>query len=117
MKADLALDVRDVRTASAVLLGVAAVLPLLPGHEQVVCPLRALTGVPCPLCGMTTSVTNTVRLDVGEALAATPAGVAATLAAIAILVVRPRRLAIPAVLVPLALLAMWAWQLQRFAIL
>jgi hypothetical protein len=113
----IALDVHDVRTASVVLLGAAVAVPFLPEHDAVGCPLRAVTGIPCPLCGMTTSVTNTVRLDLVDALAASPAGVAAVVAAVAILTLRPRRLAVPAVIVPLVLVAMWVWQLVRFSVI
>ena len=36
------------------------------------CPLRALTGVPCPLCGMTTAATRLAAGDLHGALAANP---------------------------------------------
>ena len=36
------------------------------------CPLRTLTGIPCPLCGMTTGATALVSGDLGAALAANP---------------------------------------------
>jgi hypothetical protein len=36
------------------------------------CPLRALTGIPCPLCGMTTAATGLASGDLGAALAANP---------------------------------------------
>jgi len=36
------------------------------------CPLRMLTGVPCPLCGMTTAATGLASGDLGVALAANP---------------------------------------------
>ena len=36
------------------------------------CPLRTLTGIPCPLCGMTTAATGLAAGDVGAALAANP---------------------------------------------
>jgi hypothetical protein len=36
------------------------------------CPLRTLTGVPCPLCGMTTAATSLASGDPGAALAANP---------------------------------------------
>jgi hypothetical protein len=36
------------------------------------CPLRALTGVPCPVCGMTTAATRLAAGDLGAALAANP---------------------------------------------
>jgi hypothetical protein len=36
------------------------------------CPLRLLTGVPCPLCGMTTAATGLASGDLAAALAANP---------------------------------------------
>jgi hypothetical protein len=36
------------------------------------CPLRTLTGIPCPLCGMTTAATGLVSGDLGTAVAANP---------------------------------------------
>jgi hypothetical protein len=36
------------------------------------CPLRTLTGIPCPLCGMTTAATALAAGDPGAALAANP---------------------------------------------
>jgi Protein of unknown function (DUF2752) len=36
------------------------------------CPLRTLTGIPCPLCGMTTAATGLASGDLGAAMAANP---------------------------------------------
>ena len=36
------------------------------------CPLRTLTGIPCPLCGMTTAATALASGDLGAAMAANP---------------------------------------------
>jgi Protein of unknown function (DUF2752) len=113
----VALDPHDLRTSGAVLLAAAAVLPVLPGHDELGCPLRRLTGVPCPLCGMTTSVEATVRLHLGRALEANPAGIAAVLAALALLAVRPARVRIPAVLPPVLLAGLWLFELHRFSVL
>jgi hypothetical protein len=94
-----------------------AALQLLPVHIPIFCPLRAATGVPCPLCGMTTSVEATLRLDLGDALAATPAGSLAVVVAIALLVLRPSVIRLPASALFVALAAMWAFQLHRFSLL
>src|SRR5439155_284132 len=77
----VAIDLRDARVAGAAMLVAGFALPALPGHPGLACPLRTVTGVPCPLCGMTTSVEDTRHLHVGAALAANPAGVAVVLAA------------------------------------
>ena len=71
------IDARDLTTAGAAMLGAAFVLPALPGHPGAPCPLRLLTGVPCPLCGMTTSVEESVRGHLSRAFAANPGGIAA----------------------------------------
>jgi Protein of unknown function (DUF2752) len=111
------LDDGDIRTASALLLGCAAARAAAPGDVGVQCPLRTLTGVPCPLCGMTTSVTATVQLELGEAIAASPAGLALVALAVAVLAGPGRRLVLNSSLVYLALAASWLWQLHRFSIL
>jgi Protein of unknown function (DUF2752) len=113
----IVLDPTDVRYAAAAGVVAGVALPLLPVHLPLMCPLRAATGVPCPLCGMTTSVTETLRFDLEAALAVTPAGVAAVVAAIVLLAVRPRSVRVPAPLPYLVLGSMWLYQLHRFSFL
>ena len=110
-------DTSDLRTAGGLMLAAAAVLPAIPGHPGLPCPLRTLTGVPCPLCGMTTSVEATVHLHFGDALAATPAGIVLVALAIVFLVRRPSSIRVPMALVYVVLAAMWAFQLFRFGYL
>jgi hypothetical protein len=110
-------DLTDLRVAGAVALGAGALLPLL-GHPGPGCVLRAATGIPCPLCGMSTSVQDTLRLDLESALVANPAGVAVVVASAALLMYRkPRRLAVPVWLPVVALAAMWIYQLVRYSVL
>jgi small neutral amino acid transporter SnatA (MarC family) len=103
----------DLRVAGGLMLAAAAVRPIHgPGLP---CPLRTLTGVPCPLCGMTTSVTDTVHGHLGAALAANPVGVLAVAVAVALLVWRrAEQVRVPAAALPIALAAMWLFELHRF---
>lgn len=110
-------DLRPLRLAGAALLGAALALPLVPGSPGVACPLHTLTGVPCPLCGTTRSVTATVRGRVAEALALNPAGVALVIAAVALLLLRrPSTVSVPAWAPPAAAALLWAYQLGRAAL-
>ena len=100
------------------MLAAAAVRPLIPGQPGLPCPFRAITGIPCPLCGLTTSVTEAVHLRLGEALAVTPAGVVAVVLAVALLLARRREsVSVPSWLIPTTLALMWTYQLFRFSIL
>ncbi len=98
------------------MLAAGVVLPLLPGHPGIACPLRRLTGIPCPLCGMTTSVEQALRFHFHAAAAANPAGLLAVVLAIFLIARRPRHVVVPALLPPLLLAAMWLFELHRFAI-
>ena len=112
-----AIDLRDMRVAGTAMLFLAVSLPFVPGYPGIPCVLRTFTGVPCPFCGMSTSVKEAVRLQLREAWTANPAGIAAVLAAVLLIVFRPRRMTVPALLIPAILAAMWVGQLVRFSIL
>jgi hypothetical protein len=107
-------DTSDLRRVGGLMLVAAAVLPVLPGHPGMPCPLRTITGIPCPLCGMTTSVEETVHLRLGDAFAAAPAGILLVAFAVWMLIRRPEKLTIPMPLIIGALALMWVFQLHRF---
>jgi hypothetical protein len=118
LSASTTFDPSDTRGAAVAMLGLAALLPLLPGHAGLPCPLRTLTGVPCPMCGMTTSVEATVHGHLGAALQANPAGPFAVLAALVLLVRRPRGLIrVPIAVVAGILLGLWLFELHRFSLI
>jgi hypothetical protein len=111
------LDPGELRIAGGAMLAAGLMLPVVPGHPSFHCPFRALTGLPCPLCGLSTSVEETVRLHLGDALAANPLGILLVLVALALLVLRPVRLALPKAVIPTVLAASWLFELHRFSFL
>ncbi|HVF53145.1 MAG TPA: DUF2752 domain-containing protein [Actinomycetota bacterium] len=106
------------RVPAALMLAAAAVRPLIQDHASLPCPLRTMTGIPCPLCGMTTSVEATAQLDLATAAAANPAGIVAVLMAVIVWFIRPdRRFSIPMPGVVAVLMCMWIFQLFRFSVI
>ena len=100
----------------------------VPGRPATVCPLRALTGVPCPFCGGTTAAAHVGHLDLLGAFRANPvvvvgAVVAASMPAVLALKSRhggwpswlTRRTAGGAILC--AVVFSEVWQLFRFGII
>jgi Protein of unknown function (DUF2752) len=78
------------------------------------CPLRALTGVPCPFCGMTRGTIALVHGDVLHSLALNP-GVLLAVVTAAFLLWRRPRLSLPT-WVPCAVVGtLWAFQLLKYA--
>ena len=109
------IDLGVMRWLGVTMLVLGATLPHIAHNPGLPCPLRTVTGVPCPLCGMTTSVKGVCTGHLREAVAANPFGLLAVGVAI-VLLVRPR---LRSVTLPLmAILAMaatsWIWELHRF---
>jgi hypothetical protein len=76
-----------------------------------------MTGVPCPFCGMTTSVEATVHFHFADALAANPAGIVLVIVALVLLVLRPKTVPVPMTLAAVAVGFMWVFELARFGFL
>jgi hypothetical protein len=102
-----------IRVAGAGVLAAAIAYPHAPVHPAT-CPLRAATGIPCPLCGMTRAVSASVHGNITDALSFHPAGILVALLAVAA-IVRPafvmKALRQPAWIASVLLGAMWLWNL------
>lgn len=109
-------DLHEVRVAGAVMLGAAAVRPLVPFEFVPPCPLRTITGIPCPMCGMTRGVTALVHGDFARALLLNPASYLAVALALLLLVQwRTRKVVVPVWLIVTVLGLMWTWQIFKYA--
>ena len=80
------IDAKEVRVVGAAMLAVAAIRPAIPFEFVPPCPLRTITGIPCPMCGMTRGVTALVHGDFAHALLMNPASYLAVALAILLLV-------------------------------
>jgi hypothetical protein len=103
------------RYAGAAMLALGVALPHLPGNPGLPCPLRSVTGVPCPFCGLTTSVKAVLHGDGHGAWAANPFGLVIVAFAMA-LVVRPRwrQVILPTALVVVGVALSWLFELHRY---
>ena len=110
-------DVTVLRRLGLALLAIGTLLAYAPIHPGLLCPLRASTGVPCPFCGMTTSVKASLRMDFATAFAANPAGILVVASAVVLAFWRPRSIKVPLIAVAAAGAAMWLFQLFRFQVL
>jgi len=109
-------DLKALRTFGAGMLAVAAVRPVLPVEVVPPCPLRPLTGVPCPLCGMTRGVTAAVHGQIGHALFLNPGSIAAVILAIVLLFAwRTQRVTVRVWMIVAVLGLLWSWQLFKYA--
>lgn len=98
------------------MLGAAVVRPELPVEVVPPCPLRAVTGIPCPMCGMTRGVTALVHGDLASAIVLNPASlVAVALALLLLLQWRTKRVVLPVWTIVAFLALMWTWQLFKYA--
>ncbi len=104
------------RGVGAGILAVAAVRPLVPFEFVPPCPLRTLTGIPCPFCGMTRGVTAAVHADLGRAAFLNPGSIVLVVLAVLLLVAwRSKRVDLPTWVVAAVLGLMWCWQLFKYA--
>jgi uncharacterized membrane protein AbrB (regulator of aidB expression) len=103
---------REARVGAAAMLGVALIWPALPVHPPLACPLRTLTGVPCPMCGMTRAVVALVHGHALQSLRFNPGGILVVLLALALVAgFRVERVRLPPWLLLLVPAVLWAWNI------
>lgn len=106
-----------VTSLASVALAVGILLPLVPFYPGIACPLRAVTGIPCPSCGMTGSIQSCLTLDFARAMAQNPGGVLLLTGAVVALILRPREIRVPLVAGAAAVFSLWIFQLVRFGVI
>jgi hypothetical protein len=112
----LAIDLKPLRVAGAGMLAVAAVRPWLPATIGPPCPLRTVTGIPCPFCGMTRGVTAIVHGNFSAAFGFNPGAFLVVAMALVLLVAwRWQRVRIPMWAVFVFFAALWSFQLFKYA--
>jgi hypothetical protein len=115
-RAPVELDLKVLRFAGAAMLALASVRPLLPLEVGPLCPLRTLTGIPCPFCGMTRGVTALVHGHLSAAFGFNPGAFLVVAAAIVLLVAwRWQRVRIPVWAVFLFFALLWSYQLFKYS--
>jgi len=109
-------NLREVRIVGAAMLGIAAMRPLVPFEFVPPCPLKTVTGIPCPMCGMTRGVTSLVHGDFAHALLMNPASyLAVALAVLLLFQWRARKVVVPVWLIVTVMGLMWTWQIFKYA--
>jgi hypothetical protein len=109
-------DLRPFRAAALALVPAAFVVNWLPLDVVPGCPLRTLTGVPCPLCGSTRGVIAAVHGHLAHALELNPASLLVlAVAAMLVLGWRVERVRIPVWCVVAVFAVLWTYQLFKYA--
>ena len=112
------LNLKPLRFGAAAMFGIAAIRPALPDALPLgpPCPLRTLTGIPCPFCGMTRGVVALVHGHVSTAFSFNPGAFLVVAMALLLLVAwRWQRVRIPMWAVFVFFGALWAFQLWKYA--
>lgn len=110
-------DIRRLRRPAVILLAGGLLLAHLPTGWGLPCPMRTLTGVPCPFCGVTTSVRDTLGGHVRAGLDAAPLGLALVVGALLVaLRLSPTTIRVVRPILVVGVAAEWLFELHRFHI-
>ena len=108
-------DLRPLRLAALGLVPAALVLKMLPFSPVPPCPLRTLTGIPCPLCGSTRGVIAAVHGDLGRAVTLNPASLLVLVLAVMLVIGwRVERVRIPVWIIVAVFAALWTYQMFKY---
>jgi hypothetical protein len=103
---------RDTRIVAGAMLGAGVVWSRFPVHPPLACPLRTLTGIPCPLCGMTRAVVAALHGHLLESLRFNPAGILVVLVAVTLVAgLRVDRWRISPWILLAFTAVLWAWNI------
>jgi hypothetical protein len=109
-------DLRPLRLFGLALVPAAFVVAWMPVDVVPPCPLRTLTGIPCPLCGSTRGVVAAVHGHLGHAVQLNPASLLVlALAAMLVLGWRVERVRIPVWIIVSVFAVLWTYQLFKYA--
>lgn len=110
------IELRPLRVAGLALVPAAVALSVSPLDPVPPCPLRTITGIPCPLCGSTRGVIAAVHGHVGDALVLNPASIGVLVLALLLVVGwRVERVRIPVWVIATVFAVLWAYQLYKYA--
>jgi hypothetical protein len=109
-------DLRPLRLAGLALVPAAFVVNAVPVDVVPPCPLRTLTGIPCPLCGSTRGVIAAVHGHLGHALELNPASLLVlVMAAMLVIGWRVERVRIPVWGIVVVFAVLWSYQLFKYS--
>ena len=101
---------REARIGAAAMLGAGLAWSRVPWHPPLACPMRTITGVPCPFCGMTRAVVAALHGHPIESLRFNPGGILVVVFAIALLAgVKVERLRVSPWVLGVGVALLWAW--------
>ncbi len=109
------IELAPLRMAGLLLVPAAITLSVSPIDPVPPCPLRALTGIPCPLCGSTRGVIAAVHGHLDDALVLNPASIGVLI--LALLMVagwRVERIRIPVWGIVAVFAVLWGYQLFKY---
>ena len=108
-------DLHQARWGARALVAGAVVVAHLPSGVGPECPLRSVTGVPCPFCGMTTSMRALGGGHVVDSFRAAPLAPVLAVLAVGVAVGRlPARVNVGVWVLALLIGAEWIYELTRF---